>query len=152
MLEWKDTEKLPWGILLLFGGGLALAEILEANGIIEQISASLIQYTNLPVFWILFALVFVAIFASEVLSNLALVTVMVPVIAKFAIDAHLPVLPVCMALTFGASCAFMLPVGTPPNAIVFSSGYIHMNQMVKIGFAMNMISLVLIVLFSMLFM
>ncbi len=148
LLEWKDTEKLPWGILLLFGGGLALAQILETNGIITEISNSLLQFQNYPVFWIMFIVVFIAIFATEVLSNLALVTVLIPVVANFAISAGLPIIPITMALTFGASCAFMLPIGTPPNAIVFSSGHIHMNQMVKIGFLLNIIALLTIVLYN----
>jgi sodium-dependent dicarboxylate transporter 2/3/5 len=92
----------------------------------------------------------IAVFASEVLSNLAMVSIFVPLIAKFAIDFGVPITQLAIPLTLGASLAFMLPVGTPPNAIVFSSGYLHVNQMVRYGFVLNVIGIFLIFLFSIL--
>jgi sodium-dependent dicarboxylate transporter 2/3/5 len=92
----------------------------------------------------------IAVFASEVLSNLAMVSIFVPLVAKFAIDFGIPIEQLSIPLTLGASLAFMLPIGTPPNAIVFSSGYLHVNQMVKYGFVMNVISIILIFVFSIL--
>lgn len=147
-LNWKDTEKLPWGILILFGGGLALAEMMEKNGVIEKLSGFFVNINGIPFYMILISIVIIAVFASEVLSNLAMVSIFVPLIAKFAVDLNVPIVQLCIPLTLGASLAFMLPVGTPPNAIVFSSGYLHVNQMVKYGFVLNIIGIVLISIFS----
>jgi sodium-dependent dicarboxylate transporter 2/3/5 len=144
LLEWKDTEKLPWGILLLFGGGLALATIFEKNGIVESINQVLQNYTSYTLIAVLFIVVFIGIFVTEIMSNLALVTFMVPIVGSFAITLGLSPQVLCIPLTLAASCAFMLPVGTPPNAIVFSSGIIKIHQMAKIGFILNIISIIII--------
>jgi sodium-dependent dicarboxylate transporter 2/3/5 len=147
LLEWKDTEKLPWGILLLFGGGLALATIFENNGIMQSINAILASYSGLSILSILFIVVFIGIFVTEIMSNLALVTIMVPVVGNFSISLGLPPEYLCIPLTLAASCAFMLPVGTPPNAIVFSSGFIKIHEMAKIGFILNIFAIILITFF-----
>jgi sodium-dependent dicarboxylate transporter 2/3/5 len=149
-LSWKDTEKLPWGILLLFGGGLALAAIMEKNGVINELSEFFNSLGNVSFYMILLTIVVIAVFASEVLSNLAMVSIFVPLVAKFATDFGIPIEQLSIPLTLGASLAFMLPIGTPPNAIVFSSGFLHVNQMVKYGFVMNVISIILICIFSVL--
>ena len=147
LLEWKDTEKLPWGILLLFGGGLALATIFENNGIMQSINEILASYSSFSILTILFIVVFIGIFVTEIMSNLALVTIMVPVVGNFSISLGLPPEYLCIPLTLAASCAFMLPVGTPPNAIVFSSGLIKIHQMAKIGFILNIFAIILITFF-----
>lgn len=151
LLDWKDTEKLPWGILLLFGGGLALAQIFEKNGIVEKLTSIFQSYEHMSVPAIVLIVVVISVFASEVMSNLALVTIFVPVIASFAKESGYDILQLCMTLTLGASLAFMMPVGTPPNAIVFSSGYVKIHQMVKMGFIFNLIGIALITLFAILF-
>jgi sodium-dependent dicarboxylate transporter 2/3/5 len=147
LLEWKDTEKLPWGILLLFGGGLALATIFENNGIMESINVALASYSEFSILIILFIVVFIGIFVTEIMSNLALVTIMVPVVGNFSISLGFPPEYLCVPLTLAASCAFMLPVGTPPNAIVFSSGLIKIHEMARIGFILNVFAIVLITFF-----
>ena len=147
LLKWSDTEKLPWGILLLFGGGLAMAAILEKNGILKSLSAYFNFADGINPIILIFILTALAIFISEVLSNLAMVTVFIPIVGVFAEQTQTPLLPLAMALTLGASLAFMMPVGTPPNAIVFGSGYLKIKQMVRIGFILNIISLLLIGLF-----
>jgi len=151
ILKWSDTEKLPWGILLLFGGGLALAAVLEQNGILELLSQGFKHFDEISVFLALICLTGMAIFISEVLSNLAMVTLFIPVVGVFAQQTGLPLLPLAMSLTLGASLAFMMPVGTPPNAIVFGSGYLKIKQMIRFGFLLNILSLVLICLFVILF-
>jgi solute carrier family 13 (sodium-dependent dicarboxylate transporter), member 2/3/5 len=151
LLEWSDTEKLPWGILLLFGGGLAMAEGLNKGGVIEWVSKILVEFNHLPYFAILLILISIAIFGTEVMSNLALVTVFIPVIATFAQSSNLPILQLCMPITLAASCAFMLPVGTPPNAIAFSSGQLKIKQMVAVGFILNVLAVLLISVFSRIF-
>jgi sodium-dependent dicarboxylate transporter 2/3/5 len=151
MLEWKDTEKLPWGILLLFGGGLALAQIFEKNGVMAQLSKLFSSMHDYSFVLILIAVIVIAVFASEVLSNLAMVSIFVPLVATFALDHGVPIEKLAIPLTLGASLAFMLPVGTPPNAIVFSSGYLKVKQMVMYGLVLNIIGIILITLFSILF-
>ena len=151
LLDWKDNEKLPWGILLLFGGGLALAQIFEKNGVVESLTKVFQSYENMSVPAIVLLVVIISVFASEVMSNLALVTIFVPVIASFAKESGYDVFQLCISLTLGASLAFMMPVGTPPNAIVFSSGHVKIHQMVKMGFIFNVIGIALISLFAILF-
>lgn len=144
LLNWKDTEKLPWGILLLFGGGLALAGSLETNGVIAYLSEILAQLNTVHYFVLLLVLVGIAIFGTEIMSNLALVTVFIPVIAAFADQSSYSILQLCIPVTLAASCAFMMPVGTPPNAIVFSSGKLKIRQMAQIGLVLNILALLII--------
>jgi sodium-dependent dicarboxylate transporter 2/3/5 len=151
LLEWSDTTKLPWGILLLFGGGLALADGLAKGGVIKWISGSFAQLDTLPYLMILLILITIAIFATEVLSNLALVTVLVPVLAAFAMEFDHSIVQVCMAVTLASSFAFMLPIGTPPNAIVFSAGHIKISQMARVGVILNVFGVLLIFLVAALF-
>ena len=151
LLEWQDTEKLPWGILLLFGGGLALAKMLEAGGVVKEITQVFSSFQNVSITLMVIIVVVIAIFATEIMSNLALVTIFVPIVAAFALEAHYPILQLCLPLTLAASCAFMLPVGTPPNAIVFSSGLIKIHQMAKIGFLLNIIATIIVCFFAFLF-
>jgi sodium-dependent dicarboxylate transporter 2/3/5 len=151
ILHWSDTEKLPWGILLLFGGGLALAAVLEKNGILKYLASSFESFQGLSLVLAIVVLTTLAIFISEVLSNLAMVTLFIPVVGIFAHQTGLPLVPMAMALTLGASLAFMMPVGTPPNAIVFGSGFLRIKDMIRYGFILNLISLLLISLFVILF-
>lgn len=150
LLDWNDTKKLPWGILILFGGGLALAKMLEVNGVIQELSAVFENYATAPLVILLGVLVTIAIFGTEIMSNMALVTVFIPVVASFALKSNIDPLLLCVPVTLAASCAFMLPVGTPPNAIIFSSGELKISDMAKAGFVLNLISVVVIVVYSML--
>ncbi len=151
LLNWSDTEKLPWGILLLFGGGLALAKMLEVNGIVALLTDVLESFNNESIFVIIVAMVAITIFASELLSNIALVVICVPIVAAFAKLAGFDILQLCIPLTLAASCAFMLPMGTPPNAIVFSSGFVSMGQMARAGLVLNIIGIILISFFGIFF-
>lgn len=148
ILLWSDTTQLPWGILLLFGSGLALATCLTTGGVIDALAKEMSSFGSLPYFILLLVLISIAIFGTEVMSNLALVTVFIPVIGAFATQSDFPILQLCMPITLAASCAFMLPIGTPPNAIVFASGNIKISQMAKIGFLLNIAASLLISLFA----
>jgi sodium-dependent dicarboxylate transporter 2/3/5 len=150
LLDWKDTEKLPWGILILFGGGLALATMFEENGVIEELSSLFAQLNGTSYFVLLLIVIVGAVFASEVLSNLAMVSIFTPLVAAFALEYGLEITSLVIPLTLGASLAFMLPVGTPPNAIVFSSGLLKVNQMVRYGFILNVIGIAIMFMFSLL--
>ncbi len=146
ILEWNDTGKMAWGILLLFGGGISLATALENAGLIEQMGSWLAQFSGNG-FMLVFVVTVVTIFLSEIMSNVAQVIVFAPVVTSLAVALKMDPLVLGMPMTLAASCASMLPMGTPPNAIVFASGYINLKQMTKAGFVMNIVSIILITLF-----
>ena len=148
LLEWKDTSKLAWGILILFGGGFALASMLETNGVINEIAVLFDSFGEMSLFWVLLIVVFISVFGTEFMSNTAMVNVFVPIIAIFAVSMDVPITTLCIPVALSASCAFMLPVGTPPNAIVFSSGQLTIGQMARTGFVLNVICVILITLFG----
>jgi solute carrier family 13 (sodium-dependent dicarboxylate transporter), member 2/3/5 len=147
LLQWEDTKKMAWGILLLFGGGIALASALENAGLIEQLGKWLAQFSNSE-FLVIFLVTFIALFVSEVMSNVAQVIVFAPVVSSLADAMNMNPLLLGIPMALAASCASMMPMGTPPNAIVFASGYIKLNQMTRTGLVMNIISVILITLFS----
>ena len=144
-LDWKDTEKLPWGILLLFGGGLALASGLSQAGIIDLIGNTIASKEGLSVLAITSMLIFVMLFMTELMSNVALVAIFAPVVAGIASGLGVPMLHLLIPVTLAASCAFMLPMATPPNAIVFASGHIKVYQMAKVGIILNIISVMILI-------
>lgn len=150
LLAWSDTKNMAWGILLLFGGGIALATALEKAGLIQQLGSWFAGFA-FNRFMLIFLVTVIALFLSEVMSNVAQVIVFAPVVSSLAIAAGLHPLMLGVPMTLAASCASMLPMGTPPNAIAFSSGYIKLNQMIRVGFVMNIISVLLITLFCWLF-
>lgn len=151
MLIWTDTNKLPWGILLLFGGGLAMAKMLENNGVIVEIAGMFDHFGALHISVIMLVVVAIAIFGTEFMSNTALVSVFIPVIATFALKSGIPLETLCIPVTLAASCAFMLPIGTPPNAIVFSGSDLTIKQMAATGFVLNIICTGVIVAYALLF-
>ena len=144
VLDWKDTSKLPWGILLLFGGGLALASGMSKAGIIDMIGTAIAGKEGLSVFWITAALVIVVLFMTELMGNLALITIFAPMVAGVAVGLGEPVLYLLIPVTLASSCAFMLPMATPPNAIVFASGHIKVYEMAKVGIVLNLLAVVLL--------
>lgn len=146
ILEWEDTKKMAWGILLLFGGGISLANGLENAGLMQQLGQWLSQFATNE-FMLIVVITVVTIFLSEVMSNVAQVIVFAPVVSSLADAIGMNPLLLGIPMTLAASCASMLPMGTPPNAIVFASGYIRLRQMTKAGFVMNMVAIVIIILF-----
>ena len=147
LLEWDDTSKMAWGILLLFGGGIALAGSLEKVGVMEQIGQWLAGFGHTGGFTLVLVVVIVSIFLSELMSNVAQVIVLAPVLTSLADALHMDPLLLGIPMTLAASAAAMMPMGTPPNAIVFSSGYIKLKDMLRAGFVMNLISIIVITLF-----
>ncbi len=145
ILDWDDTKKLPWGILILFGGGLALADSMSKSGIIDAIGAAISSYAGITETMLILLLVFVMLFMTELMSNVALVTIFIPVVAGIATGFELPLTELLIPITIASSCAFMLPMATPPNAIVFASGHVKVNQMVKTGIYLNLLSVAVIV-------
>jgi len=145
IIHWRDTEKLAWGILLLFGGGLALAKGMSAGGIVDVVSNA-IASSNISVLLTVSLLIILMLFMTELMSNVALVAVLAPVVAGIAIGLEIPILYVLIPVTIASSCAFMLPMATPPNAIVFASGFVKVHQMARVGIILNLIAVVLLIL------
>ncbi len=146
LLEWGDTKKMAWGILLLFGGGLALAGALEREGLIKNLGDWLSQFAG-GEFTLLLMVTIISLFVSEVMSNIAQVIVFSPVVCSLADAVGMNPLILGIAMTLAASCASMMPMGTPPNAIVFASGHIKIKEMMRAGFVINLIAITLITLF-----
>ena len=138
---------MQWGILFLFGGGLCLAQGLEHTGIIQTVGHWIAGETTLNV-WLILALIVATVLLSEFMSNVALVQIFVPVI--FGIAEGMQVNPILLAMpvTLAASIGFMFPIATPPNAIVFSSGYIRIKDMVKAGVLLDLVSIIICFLAS----
>lgn len=144
LLEWEDMKRLPWGILFLFGGGMALAAILADANIVSYLISQLKPMIQLPVLILLLIIVAIALFSTELMSNLALVSLLIPLIGEFALEMNLPLFGISAAVALSASCAFMLPVATPPNAIVYSSRLLTIKNMMRYGFLLNIITVVVI--------
>lgn len=144
IITWKDTSKLAWGILILFGGGLALAKGMAVSGIVDMVSAAIAD-SDISILFTAVLLIFLMLFMTELMSNVALVAVLAPVVAGIAIGLDIPVLYLLIPVTMASSCAFMLPMATPPNAIVFASGYIKVHEMARVGVILNLIAVALLV-------
>ena len=144
ILVWPDTTKLAWGILILFGGGLSLANGMSVSGIVDLVADAIAQ-GNLSVLLTASLLIVLMLFMTELMSNVALVAVLAPVVAGIAIGLGLPITYLLIPITIASSCAFMLPMATPPNAIVFASGYIKVHEMARAGLVLNVIAVVLLI-------
>ncbi len=140
LLHWKDILTIPWDILLLFGGGLALADGIQRTGLSEYFAQQLAFLVHLPPMAFILIITVSVAFLTEFTSNTAVATTILPVLAAVAQQFHIPPLMMMLPATIAASCAFMLPVATPPNAIVFSSRAIRIQQMVKIGVGLIIIA------------
>jgi len=147
LLDWKHARQAPWGILLLFGGGFAIAAGFEESGLTEWVGGQLTVLQNVPVPVLVAAIALMMTFLTEVTSNTASTQMLLPILV--ATSAALDINPLLLMLpaTMAASCAFMLPIGTPPNAIVFASGRIRLDRMAKTGFLLNLITVLFITAF-----
>lgn len=144
LLDWGDTRELPWGILLLFGGGMALADGFDQSGLAAWIGQQLTFLQLLP-FWLILVLLILSVnFLTEITSNLATTAMLLPIVATMSDSLGVHPYFLLFGTTLAASCAFMLPVATPPNALVFGSGLISMKEMIKYGFWFNLISVVIL--------
>lgn len=141
VLNWKDTKFVEWGTLILFGGGLALSDAMFKTGLASWIAASFIGLFGSPSTFVMLMIVVVFIvFLTEVTSNTAVTSMMVPVLIAIGLQTGNNPTTLAVAVAFSASLAFMLPVATPPNALVFGSGYVKMSHMIKGGFFLNIIA------------
>jgi sodium-dependent dicarboxylate transporter 2/3/5 len=148
ILDWKTAESIPWGVILLFGGGMALAAAISDSGLGRWVGGELDVFADMPVILIVLLVTIVIIFVTEVTSNVATAAAAMPVLVEMAghnnIDVALLGAPVALA----ASCAFMLPMATGPNAVVYATGCVEVSSMMKAGFQLNLIAIVIIVALS----
>jgi solute carrier family 13 (sodium-dependent dicarboxylate transporter), member 2/3/5 len=150
LLTWGEAQKIEWGILLLFGGGMSLASGMQASGWLDALATQGVSTWH-PAYWIL-GFTILGVWTTELFSNMALVSGTLPLALAVSTAQGIPFEQLAIPLTVGASCAFMLPMATPPNAIVFASGKIRIPDMARTGFAMNVLAtLVLWLLFAFVF-
>lgn len=146
LMDWQTAVKLPWGILLLFGGGLAIASGFVGTGLSEWIGTQLMGLEGVSVIVLIFLVAALVLGLTEITSNTATASMMFPIMASLAVALGVHPYALMIAAGVAASCAFMLPVATPPNAAVFGSGYIKIKDMMKAGFALNVFGVVFITL------
>ncbi len=143
-LDWKTARKLPWGVLLLFGGGLSLAAAVQTSGLDAWIGDRAVVLSGAPTWLIIVAITALVIFLTEVTSNTATAATFLPILGGAAVGLGIEPLQLVIPAALAASCAFMMPVATPPNAIVFGSDKINIQDMLRTGFWLNLIGIVLI--------
>lgn len=143
-MDWATATQVPWGILILFGGGLSLADAIGRNGVDTFIGTGFVALVGAPLWLIVLAVVAMVIFLTEITSNTAVTTTLMPVLAATALAIDVPAGTLLIAAAVSASFAFMLPVATPPNAIVFSSGYVTIADMARAGLWLNLVGIVVV--------
>ena len=148
LMNWNAMKELPWGILILFGGGLCLAKGMEISGIVNLLAEAASNNDGVAIWIVIAMLTTIMLFMTEVMSNVALTTIMIPVVLGIANGLGIEPIYLAAPVTMAASCAFMMPISTPPNAVVFSSGYVRMRDMMKAGVVLNIISILILVLVS----
>jgi len=144
LMDWKTAVKIPWGIVLLFGGGLALAAGFQHSGLAEWIGTQMTLLQGVHLFVLILVLITIVNFLTEITSNVATASMILPILASLAIAIDVHPYMLMVAATLAASCAFMLPVATPPNAVVFGSGYLRMQDMVRAGIWLNIVSILIL--------
>jgi sodium-dependent dicarboxylate transporter 2/3/5 len=144
VLDWETALKLPWGILILFGGGLSLAAAIQANGVGELVASQVAGLAGTPAWMVVLAVVTLIVFLTELTSNTATAATFVPILAALAVGLGIEPVLLVVPAALAASCAFMLPVATPPNAVVFGSGLVRIPEMSRAGFWLNWIGIALI--------
>ncbi len=144
LLDWEDTSKLPWGILLMFGGGLTMANGLREAGWMQWLGHFFSAWQHGQ--WaLLVVIIAISILLTALMSNLAMVAVFIPIVAQIATEIGYPVLSIAIPVALASSCDFMFPMSTPPNAIAYSSGHVNAAQMFKTGVWFNVISFLLLI-------
>mgnify|MGYP006266209225 CR=1 FL=1 len=144
LLDWKSAESIPWGVLLLFGGGLALAGAISATGLGTWLGGELAGLASLPILTLMLVLTAFVIFATEVTSNVATASALMPVLGAVALATGLPVELLAAPLAMAASCAFMLPMATGPNAVAFATGHVSLPTMAAAGVRLNLLGILAI--------
>jgi sodium-dependent dicarboxylate transporter 2/3/5 len=139
LLQWHDAKKIPWGMLLLFAGGICIAKAFVSSGLSELLGEFFVELGRLPILLSVFCLAIGVSFLTEITSNTATATLLMPIIASAAIALKLPIELLMIPVVISCSCAFCLPAATAPNSIVFSTGQVTIKDMVKQGIALNIL-------------
>ena len=147
ILNWEAAKKIPWGIILLFGGGLAIAAAFESSGLAAWIATRVSIFQGVSLVVLLLIVLLLVNFLTEITSNTATTSMILPILAPIALTMGVHPYGFLFGAALAASCAFMLPVATPPNAVVFGSGYLKMMDMVKTGFLLNLVSVGIVFLY-----
>lgn len=151
VLEWKDAERgLPWGVLLLFGGGLSLAAAVAGSGLDKWFGQQVIGLGALPIVALIASVTLIVLFLTEITSNTATAATFIPILGGVALGIGIDPMVLLIPTALAATCAFMLPVGTPPNAIVFGTGVVSIAEMARGGLLLNLVGVVLITVFTVL--
>jgi sodium-dependent dicarboxylate transporter 2/3/5 len=150
LMSWQEAKDIPWQVLLLFGGGLSLASAMDTSGLAAWIGQGLAGFGGLPPLLFLLLLTATVVMLTELASNTATVAALLPIVATVAAASGMDLVTVSAAVAMAASCAFMLPVATPPNALVFATGHVTVAAMVRAGLVMNLLSIVLVSLAALL--
>jgi sodium-dependent dicarboxylate transporter 2/3/5 len=148
LIDWKTAERIPWGIAVLFGGGLSLAGAMEATGVAAWIGNYIANLSGVSALGLVAILVATTILISELASNVATLTSMLPVVAAVANSTDAPLQPLAFPVAIAASFAFMLPVATAPNAIAYSTGLITLKRMLAVGIGLNLAAAALVISFA----
>ena len=144
LLRWEAASKIPWGVLLLFAGGICIANAFVQSGLADQIAQELGAFLRLPIWALMLCMCLAVTFLTEVTSNTATASLLMPLLAATAVSADMNPMLLMVPAVLSASCAFMLPVATAPNAIVFGSGMVRIKDMARAGFVLNLIGAVVI--------
>ena len=144
LMSWREAQNIPWQVLILFGGGLSLASAMERSGLASWIGAWLAGFGDVPTFLFLLILIATVLMLTELASNTATVATLLPIGTTIAAATGHDIVSISAAITMAASCTFMLPMATPPNALVFATGHVTIAAMIRAGMVMNIISIVLV--------
>ena len=144
LMDWSYAKRLPWAVILLFGGAFAVAGSFSSSGLTEWLGGKMAGLNSLPFWLILLAVVALVNYLTELTQNMATCTLMIPVLAALSLTIDVHPLGLMTAMTIAASCAFMMPIATAPNAIIFGSGELQIKDMIKAGFLLNILSIILI--------
>jgi sodium-dependent dicarboxylate transporter 2/3/5 len=149
ILEWnEDSKKVPYAIMFLFGAGFSIAKAFSSTGLADELASHLLHMTHLSPLLLLFSIAFLITFTTEITSNTALISIMLPVIYSVSEQSGINTTLFMMVATVCASYAFMLPIATPPNAIAMSSGVVNVKSMLRYGIVLNLLGILFIVLIA----
>lgn len=148
LLDWESANKLPWGVLILFGGGLSLAAAIKSTGLGLWVGAGLSGFADLELIFLIFGLVTLVIFLTELTSNTATTATLLPILGALAVISGLDPMVLFVPTALAASCAFMLPVATAPNAVVYATGNVTISQMANAGFKLNLVAIAIVTIMS----
>ncbi|MFM2480619.1 SLC13 family permease [Celerinatantimonas sp. YJH-8] len=148
IIDWEVAKKVPWGVLMLFGGGLSLAALIKSSGLADFIGQSLAGTQHLPILIVVLIVTTAIIFLTEITSNTATAAGFLPLLGPIGLAMHTSPMTIAIPAALAASCAFMMPVATPPNSVVFASGQLRIKEMIVAGFVLNLIGIILITIFG----